>query len=296
MRLDRLATLCLFHPWVRATGEGRRSGLPILMYHSISEQGSQGKVSSYFRTDTTPAIFAEQMAWLHEQGYRTIDLTSILNPEYPLGGDGRDPMTETRGSGRSVIITFDDGFRDFHTEAFPILEQHGFTASMFLPTAYIGDRRRTFKGIECLTWAEVAELHRHGIHFGSHTVNHPKLVSLSEDQVTQELAQSKTEIEEHLQTSVDTFAYPYAFPQAQRTFVSALRQLLQRTGYRCCLTTEIGLAGRRSDPFALKRIPVNSFDDAALFGAKLAGAYDWLALPQAITKRLSRRTIRPSWA
>ena len=77
---------------------------------------------------------------------------------------------------RAVVITFDDGFRDFYTAAFPVMQEHQFTATVFLPTAFIGEDRRSFKGAECLTWEEVRRLRRAGVQFGSHTVNHPRLV------------------------------------------------------------------------------------------------------------------------
>ena len=86
-----------------------------------------------------------------------------------------------------MAITFDDGFRDFHTQAWPILERHCFTATMFLPTAYISEQRRSFQSKECLTWEEVRELRANGVRFGSHTVNHPMLHDMTWDGILSEL-------------------------------------------------------------------------------------------------------------
>ena len=203
---------------------------------------------------------------------------------------------------RLVCLTFDDGFRNFYTEAFPVLQEHSFTATMFLPTAFIGDTRRRFRpstlnpqpstSRDCLTWSEVAELHRAGIEFGSHTVSHPKLVELPWPEVESEISNSKSEIEARLGAPISSFCYPYAFPQADRQFAHRFTGLLAETGYRCCTTTELGRVHACSDPFRLKRLPANSLDDAALFAAKLDGAYDWLGTIQALSKKLKRSVTR----
>jgi len=104
---------------------------------------------------------------------------------------------------------------------------------------------------------------------------------------------SKLEIEARLGEAITTFAYPFAFPQNDRTFVQTFKNLLAETGYTCCATTELGRARSGDDPYRLKRLPINSFDDPALFRAKLEGSYDWLALPQSLIKRL-KHSVRSS--
>jgi peptidoglycan/xylan/chitin deacetylase (PgdA/CDA1 family) len=194
---------------------------------------------------------------------------------------------------KSVVITFDDGFRNVFTEALPILQKHGFTATVFLPTAFIGNPRRSFKDRECLTWDEVSNLQKCGIHFGSHTVNHPQLMELSWKDIEIEVRQSKAELEQHLGESINTFAHPYAFPQANRQYVQGVRKLLAESGYVCCATTAIGSMRPGDDPYCLKRLPVNSLDDLAFFRAKLEGEYDWLARPQVMIKRF-KELVRAS--
>ena len=204
-----------------------------------------------------------------------------------------------------VCVTFDDGYRDFYTEAFPVLQNHGFTATVFLPTAFIRDSSSLLSSSSIranspfrnpqsvfLSWSEVTELRRQGIHFGSHTVNHPKLIELSWPDIERELLDSRTELEKQLQAAVTAFCYPYAFPQTDRQFVHRLTGLLSETGYSSCATTELGRVRTGTDPFRLKRLPVNSLDDAALFAAKLEGAYDWLAAPQSAVKTM-KAFLRP---
>jgi peptidoglycan/xylan/chitin deacetylase (PgdA/CDA1 family) len=277
LRLDRLATLCVFHPLHRATSGAGEFRLPILMYHSISEEPEAG-VSSYYRTATSPRVFAQHMALLRALGCEAVSLKVGLEML----------RRERTGQGKPVVLTFDDGFRDFHTMAFPILREHGFSATVFLPTAFIGQEPLQFKARECMTWSEVRELHRAGIEFGSHTVHHPTLHELDFAQVRSELEQSKAAIEDELGEPIGSFAYPYAFPSADRSFVTAFRDMVAEAGYACCATTELGRVRIGGDPYRLKRLPANSLDDAAFLQAKLEGGYDWLAFPQAVVKNSKR--------
>lgn len=270
MRLDRLISVNVIHPFCRSSSADT---VPILMYHSISDE-PETNTSPYYRTATRPEIFRQHMQALKSTGYRAVDLKTAV---HSLKHGPKDKI---------AVVTFDDGYRDFYTAAFPILQAHAFTATMFLPTAFIGNEPRSFKSRVCLTWSEVKELHQAGIHFGSHTVTHPKLVELDWPQIQAELADSKAEIENRLGTAADTFAYPFAFPETNRAFVRRLSELLAETGYQCCATTRIGRAKPGDDLMQLKRLPANSCDDARLFQAKLDGAYDWLAPLQAGVKKI----------
>lgn len=246
------------------------------MYHSISDDAEAG-VHPYYRTATSPQRFAEQMQHLHDHGHTTISLADVA-------GALREQDKEQEN--KFVVITFDDGYRDFYSQAFPELSRHGFTATVFLPTAFIGDSAISFKGKQCLTWAEVRELKGHGIDFGSHTVTHPQLRQLSAPDIRREIADSRQTIEEKLGGAVDSFAYPYAFPQADTDFTKMLRDGLHQAGYENGVCTIIGRANRGSEPLFMERLPVNSCDDIALFAAKLGGGYDWVAKSQYISKKI----------
>jgi peptidoglycan/xylan/chitin deacetylase (PgdA/CDA1 family) len=301
------------------------------------------------------------MQWLKDNGYQAVTLSeglAQLNSKITslsargAGGEGRGEVggnhvaPSTRHSTldtRLVVLTFDDGFRDFYTHALPALQDHGFSATMYLPTAFIGSAlpspaprrgleklgkrrkefaggegplraeragaskslgqgevnnpssghsspvtRHNFRGRDCLTWPEVNELHRAGIEFGSHTVHHPELVNLPWPEIESEIRDSKSEIENHLGHPCAAFAYPYAFPQTRRDFVDRFQDLLASSGYETSVTTQLGRHWPGGDALQIKRLPVNSDDDGKLFQAKLAGAYDWLALPQTAIKNIKR--------
>jgi peptidoglycan/xylan/chitin deacetylase (PgdA/CDA1 family) len=285
LRLDRLATLYLVSPLLRhASAGGPR--IPVLMYHSISDQDESGS-RAYFRTCTAPHVFEDQMANLHSNGYNACSLAQAID----------QLRSGTDAAYKPVVITFDDGYSDFYREAFPILNRYGFSATVFLPTAYIGDSPTQFKNKDCLTWAEVRELSHHGMLFGSHTVTHPQLRELSLAEINHELVNSKKTIEEKLGSAVDSFAYPFAFPQTDPEFKKMLRDSLRQAGYQNGVCTIVGRANSSSEPLFMERLPVNSCDDSALFKAKLRGAYDWIAKIQQVNKiakaRLQSRTGRP---
>lgn len=278
-RFDRVGTLYagqLFR-WLR----GRDGKIPILMYHSVADE-DESATRPYFRLATTPSQFLQQMTWLHEHGYRTVSLASAV-------GRLREGGTTARGM---VVITFDDGYRNFCQHAFPALERFGFTATMFLPTASIADRPLVFNQRECMTWSDVRDLQQRGISFGSHTVSHPQLHGLHRDRIREEILRSRRTIEDRTGFAVDSFAYPYAFPQTDEPFKAMLRTILEESGYRYGVCTRIGRAGATSDPLFLERLPVNSDDDEALLEAKVAGAYDWVGSLQSFVKWIRKTRVQ----
>jgi peptidoglycan/xylan/chitin deacetylase (PgdA/CDA1 family) len=277
MRLDRAVSLHLIRPLAQRLKY--RSGgirIPILMYHSISDEVQARH--PYYEMNTSPQVFRRQMSFLCQNGYSTVSLGEAVN------------ALETHGPDlKSVVITFDDGYKDFYTDAFPILHECGFSAALFLATGRVGNKSIQFEGKEYITWSEVRELQPRGIRIGSHTISHPTLVNLKEPDIDRELCHSKRTIEDELGVGVTSFSYPYAFPETDRPFVKRLKTILEMHGYENGVSTILGTARRDSNPFFLPRIPINTWDDLQLFRAKLEGAYDWLHCPQQIVKVVKGR-------
>lgn len=248
--------------------------IPILMYHSVGDEDHCER-HAYYRTAVSPAIFLLQMEYLHRSGYRTCTLTQALS----LLSSPEDGVADR------VVITFDDGYLDFYSDAFPILNRFGFSATMFLPTGFIADYAMEFKERNCLTWSNVKELQKYGIEFGSHTVTHPQLRTLARADIEKELMVSKKTIEDKTGYGIESFAYPYAFPQVDAEFKKMLRESLEKAEYRNGVCTIVGRAGMSSDPFFLERLPMNDLDDEPFLRAKLGGAYDWIGSLQAVAQR-----------
>lgn len=274
-RLDRFLTLFFFYPLQKFRHTDKRIQIPVLMYHSISNTRKNG-VHPYYETATAPRIFEMHMKFIHQNNYHVIDLHDIAD-YFSMGGDCIDKL---------VVISFDDGLNDFYLEAFPILSTCGFSATMFLPTGFIGKKGMTFNRQECLSWEIVRELHGNGIQFGSHTINHLKLYGKEDAEIDYELSRSKEKIDMEIGEPTVSFSYPYAFPEQDKQFVDRLKKILSRNGYSIGVTTRIGMASKNDDSLFLKRLPLNSFDDLPFFKAKLAGGYDWIYRFQLAYKKL----------
>ncbi|MEM4724677.1 MAG: polysaccharide deacetylase family protein, partial [Candidatus Hadarchaeum sp.] len=175
-RLDRFITLFFFRPLQRFKPRKKGVQIPILMYHSISNDPEPG-VRPYYKLCTSPRRLQEHMAFLKDAGYQVIPLslavgllcageheaqstefledTKIRDEAYATGYQASDLHSETVLSGSHalpvngpfVVLTFDDGYRDFYTTAWPILSQFGFTATVFIATAFVGG---SFKKRDCL--------------------------------------------------------------------------------------------------------------------------------------------------
>jgi peptidoglycan/xylan/chitin deacetylase (PgdA/CDA1 family) len=271
-RIDRLATLYCVSPALRFIPREKNLRISILMYHHISAE-AEPNLGPYYRLNTPPSLFEKHLSLLRQVDCTVLSLSDAL------------VMLRTPGAkGNFAVITFDDGYESVYTEAFPLLQQFGFPATVFLPTDYISQSRSTFNGIPCLTWSEVKAMAAHEVSFGSHTKSHPKLLYCAWDKITDELSRSKKVIESELGTNIDSFAYPYAFPQNHTAFITRLQDELHMNGYKSCSTTKIGRAALGDNLFELKRLPANCCDDSQLFLAKLDGAYDWIATAQALRK------------
>ncbi len=270
-RLDRFVTLYLFRYITKKQTSAGDKRIPILMYHSVSDE--KEKSHSYYHVNTSPAVFDTHMRYLYENNYSVINLQDLKK------------NFDTRDSSKYVVITFDDGFYDFFTNAVPILKKYNFSATVFLPTGFIHNEKLSFKGKECMTWNEVRHLQSKGINFGSHTVTHPQLNNLSAKEIENEIKLSKQKIEDETGIIVKSFSYPYAFPE-DNEFGITLRALLKKCGYTNGVTTKIGTANKGGDTFFQPRLPVNTADDILFFRAKLQGAYDWLSVPQTFIKSI----------
>jgi peptidoglycan/xylan/chitin deacetylase (PgdA/CDA1 family) len=135
---------------VAARDRGRADQLAVLTYHRVAEPDDTlypGLISA------TPSDFARQVAWL-DRHYQVVSMAQVLARRD--GGDALPP--------RSVLLTFDDGYTDFGTNAWPVLKQHVMPATLFVPTAYPGDPARSF-------WWD--RLHRAIVHAPSEVVVTP---------------------------------------------------------------------------------------------------------------------------
>jgi len=273
---ERLVSLYAVQPLRRLLGVQGDNMLSVLMYHSISD-ADESAVAPYYRLCTPPALFERHLQIIREKGYGILGLAEAV-----------EQLHNGTLTGGNVVITFDDGLLDTYENAFPLLLRHGAPATVFLPVNFITDRTMRLRGQEHLTWQNVIEMAQNGMAFGSHTLTHRNLRILPRAVLANEIARSKVIIEDHLGITVQSFSYPFAFPETEKRLILFIRQCLEHNKYTCGVTTMIGTASASQDRFFLHRIPVNSSDDEALFTAKLTGSYDWLHGVQYAFKKVRR--------
>jgi peptidoglycan/xylan/chitin deacetylase (PgdA/CDA1 family) len=240
--------------------------MQILMYHNISEAGTAMCLR--------PAAFARQVEWLHQAGWKSLTLREAMAADHP-------PR-------HSVVLTFDDGFADAHSTAWPLLRERGMTATLFVVTDQVGQVpswRNAAPVAPLLDWGQTREMARDGWEFGSHTASHLDVRTATDDEIYEELVRSKGALEEQVETEVVSFAYPYGY------FRSALPDLLRKAGYRyAVLAGGYRSVGARSDPMRLDRTPVDAGETPTKFRLKVSG---WMAYRHYTEKVVSE--LRWEW-
>lgn len=206
--------------------------VPILCYHRFGP-GCDGPLCMSRET------FARQMAFLADGGYHVVGLRALLDFLHY-----RRSLPE-----RSVVITLDDGYRSAYDIAYPILREHGFTATLFVYTDFVG------AGAGALTWEQLREMKAEGFDVGSHTVTHCDLAKPLEGEkdsayrarVERELSQSKQILDEKLGQDTIAIAFPYG------SATPGVLQLCQAVGYRLGMSVSSGGNPFFADPLVLRR-------------------------------------------
>jgi peptidoglycan/xylan/chitin deacetylase (PgdA/CDA1 family) len=215
--------------------------IPVLSYHKISKPWPDARVRGGF---TPPRRFFKQMSYLKNEGFVFYTASEII--EY-FQQRGEFPQ-------KGIALTFDDGWKDNYTNAFPVLKQLEIKATIFIIPASIG---QLFSGATAegeqphahLSQDEIREMADAGIEFGSHTMNHRLLNKISETEVKSEVEDAKREIENLLQKPCLTFAYPAGF------YSETARHAVEQAGHIAAFTTTYGPTDR-VDLFALNRTEV----------------------------------------
>jgi peptidoglycan/xylan/chitin deacetylase (PgdA/CDA1 family) len=208
--------------------------VPVLIFHSLDDRATL--------TSFPPRVFEHGLVRLQAHGYRALDLMQVV-----------DCLVQGQGlPSRAFVITFDDGYESVYNVAFPLLQRLGMAATVFLT---VGERRSSDPkarlpartGRVMLSWQQMREMQRHGIHFGAHTLTHPRLSELPLERVQHEICGSKAVIEDMLGIPVFAFAYPFGQHDARSRHVA-------RQHFRCACADTLSLVTLESDPYALDRV------------------------------------------
>jgi peptidoglycan/xylan/chitin deacetylase (PgdA/CDA1 family) len=203
--------------------------IPVLLYHRVGSETDDLTISS--------KRFEQDLESLSEEGYNTLSLAQVK--QRLAGDDAKLPE-------KPIVITFDDGYLDNYTNAFPLLQKYAMKASFYIITGMMGNQDR-------LNAAQIREMEAAGMDFGSHTVTHRPLADLTPQEVKNELNQSKAALEQTLGKTVEFIAYPCG------SYRPDTIQTASHAGYLGGFSTQYGFAAF-TNHLAIRRIPVFHFD------------------------------------
>lgn len=230
-------------------------------------------------------MFAEHIEYLSSEGFSGHSVRELV-----AALDGRHRLGD-----KPVIITFDDAYRDFHSNALPVLSRHNFSATMYVTTGYIGSSTNPLTGDRdhhraTLTVEQLNELVAAGIECGAHSHTHPQLDDVPPARLHSEVRESKEVLEERLQTPVLTFAYPYGYHD------QAAKEAVAAAGYEAACRVGNMACAADADRFALPRLTVRSRTDVRRLGGLVRRQPTGLASARARAKdELWRFARRHSW-
>lgn len=208
--------------------------VPILMYHHIRVNPMPND-PVWAALNVSPDQLNQQLSYLTSHNYHTITLDELLDA---LNGRISLPVNP-------IILSFDDGYRTFYTNAFPLLKKYDMRAVQFVITQVVG--------IDAyLTWPQILEMDRSGlVEFGAHTQHHPNLPDLNNAAIVDEIKGSKFDLEQQLKKPINWFAYPYG------SYNAFIIQTVQDAGFKGAVSTIYGTNQSKDNMYLFPRIMVD---------------------------------------
>jgi peptidoglycan/xylan/chitin deacetylase (PgdA/CDA1 family) len=220
--------------------------VPILVYHYVRDNPDpRDRIG--FNLSVTPPDFAAQMAWLQDSGFHPIDfndLRTYFQTNAPLPS-------------RPVVLTFDDGYADFYTAAFPVLQAHQFKAVSYVVPGFLG--RRNYMSVD-----QVQVIDQSGVEVGAHTMHHVDLTKASPAGLVVEVQGSRSAVEQIVGHPVLDFCYPSG------QYNAAVIAATQRAGFQSATTEVPGTSHTWADRLVWSRVRVNGGEKLEQFAASLA--------------------------
>jgi peptidoglycan/xylan/chitin deacetylase (PgdA/CDA1 family) len=238
-----------------------RRRVTILCYHSVTKN-EPPILNDPDKLHIPQALFRQHLDYL-KRHYRVVSLDEFLAA-----------VRERRElPDNAVVLTFEDGVRNFLTVAAPLLKERGFAATNFVITGEtmasvspeLNHKWQPADDRTFLSWKDIDELAQAGIQFGSHTCSHAKLTELAPTEAEKELTESHAALSLRLAQNHFPLSYPYGQSSDK------IRQLAEAAGYSCGMTTLAGVNDLESDLFALRRTVIAGDDDLPAFAARVSG-------------------------
>jgi len=214
--------------------------VPIVMYHYIEPMPAETTLKNLY---LDPTIFEDQIRILSRAGYTFVTVRQI----------GRALRVKAPLPQHPLALTFDDGYEDFYTLAFPILKKYNAKATIYIIVDFLGQPGY-------LTRSQVRELSKSGlVEIAAHTLSHADLSKADNRTAWKEIYQSKIMLEKIIGGAVDDFAYPFGFYTGRDEF------LVSQAGYLTAASTHPGEIQSLSVIYELYRIRALHFTGLQLF-------------------------------
>ena len=225
---------------------------PVLMYHYINNEEPLRS-----RLGVSPESFERQMRFLRERKYNIVSLEELTDliknkKKIPSG---------------TVAITFDDGYLDNYINAYPVLKKYNIPATIFVVINRIG---KHLGNDDYMSWSQIRELSESGlITIGSHSMNHPNLSEInSEEQLKEEIFESKKILGKELNQEVKFFSYPFGGRSLEA------RRIVSLSGYKAAVGTNFPKGSPGDDLYALKRLRISeNCRNMFIFWVETSGFY-----------------------
>ena len=274
-----LAKIATSATWA-ATRQDRRKGHivpPVLCYHRVLPPVAGLREPPDYAV--TPEQFAAQMSLLNDEGF-----TSLTLDEYFEAANGLRKLPS-----RSVLVTFDDGFADNYSVAWPIARRFGVKLNLFICTGLVAgqpvpgftednaraqlSRKKFPEHWRPLSWDQVREMMAGGVGFGFHSHGHRNLARLSDMEIAGDASEGILIFREHLGNVPRFFAFPFGH---YGSYPQAAIEILTAQGIEMFFTTELGRTPVGSGGRLFSRIVIHPEDNLSSFRRKLFGGYDWV--------------------
>ena len=253
------------------------------------------------RYAVTPDQFRDQMSVLAREGFCSLTLE-----EFSAAAAGLRDLPE-----RSVLITFDDGYRDSYCLAWPIAREFGMKLNFFICTGLVsGQRIDVFENDttteqesrvkfpslwQSMSWAQLREMNAAGVNLGFHSHSHRNLGLMSPGEITADVNEGLSLFQHHLGIPAKFFAFPFGH---FGSYSKVAEEILRGRGMELFFTTELGRTALAKTQRTFSRIVVHPEDDMHSFLRKIYGGYDWIGdirkLNYAVKASFSRTLIRES--
>ncbi|HHT9137003.1 MAG TPA: polysaccharide deacetylase family protein [Candidatus Wunengus sp. YC60] len=205
--------------------------VPILMFHYVEYVKDKGDTIRQ-SLDTTPYTFEQEIITLQKAGY-----TFMTNKELGDALDGTRSMPA-----KPIVLTFDDGYRDFYTDVYPILKKHNVKATEYLIAGFTGYPNN-------MTEDQIKEIAKDSlVEFGVHTVHHMGLKGLPLKSLAYEVFESKKQIEDMTGKQTYSFAYPYG------SFDIAAINAVHQAGFTTAVSTVPGIDQLQTQRYFMYRL------------------------------------------